>query len=49
VGLKEIAQSAREVAIKLAVEHEDGNLQRAAHLLGVTNRTLQMYRANQRY
>ncbi|MFU2486302.1 sigma-54-dependent transcriptional regulator [Thauera sp. WH-1] len=48
VGLKEIAQTAAETAIRLALEHEGGNLHRAAGLLGVTDRALQMRRANHR-
>lgn len=48
VGLKEIAQTTAETAIRLALEHEGGNLHRAAGLLGVTDRALQMRRANHR-
>lgn len=48
VGLKEIAQMAAETAIRLALEQEDGNLHRAACRLGVTDRALQMRRANHR-
>lgn len=48
VGLKEISQSATEAAIRIAVSEEEGNLQRAARKLGVTDRALQMRRANQR-
>jgi transcriptional regulator with GAF, ATPase, and Fis domain len=48
VGLKEIAGLASETAVKLALERENGNLQRAAGRLRVTDRALQMRRANQR-
>lgn len=48
VGLKEIGHVATETAIGIAVEEEGGNLQRAAHRLGVTDRALQMRRANRR-
>ena len=48
VGLKEIGQTAADTAIQIAVEQEKGNLQRAARRLGVTDRALQMRRANER-
>ena len=44
-GLKEITQTAGETAIQFAFENEEGNLQRAARRLGVTDRALQMRRA----
>jgi len=46
VGLKEIGQVATDTAIRMAVGDEAGNLQRAAQKLGVTDRALQMRRAN---
>lgn len=46
VGLKEISQATVETAIRIAVESEQGNLQRAAKRLGVTDRALQMRRAS---
>jgi len=46
VKLKELGHYATETAIRLALEEEDGNLQRAARRLGVTDRALQMRRAN---
>ena len=46
IGLKEIGRAASSAAIRIALEHEDGNLQRAARRLGVTDRALQMRRAN---
>ena len=44
VALKEISQSTIETAIRIAVQSEHGNLQRAARRLGVTDRALQMRR-----
>lgn len=46
VGLREISQATTDTAIRLAVQSEKGNLQRAAQRLGVTDRTLQMRRAS---
>jgi transcriptional regulator with GAF, ATPase, and Fis domain len=46
-GLKEIRRAIEETAIQIAVEDEGGNLQRAAHKLGVTDRTLQKRRAEE--
>lgn len=43
--LKEISHVAAKAAILLAVEAEQGNLQRAARRLGVTDRALQLRRA----
>jgi transcriptional regulator with GAF, ATPase, and Fis domain len=48
VGLKEISNATAEAAIRLALKSEDGNLQRAARRLGVTDRALQMRRASKR-
>ena len=45
-GLKEITQITTETVIRLAVQAEDGNLQRAATKLGVTDRALQMRKAS---
>ncbi len=45
-GLKEITQITTETAIRIAVQSESGNLQRAAKKLGVTDRALQMRRAS---
>ena len=47
-GLKEISHAATETAIRIALGDEEGNLQRAARKLGVTDRALQMRRANRR-
>jgi transcriptional regulator with GAF, ATPase, and Fis domain len=47
-GLKEITQAAGETAIQVAFENADGNLQRAARKLGVTDRALQMRKATAR-
>ena len=46
VGLKDIGKDATEAAIRVAVHEEKGNLQRAAKRLGVTDRALQIRRAN---
>jgi transcriptional regulator with GAF, ATPase, and Fis domain len=43
--LKEIGRAAESTAVRLAVGQEEGNLQRAARRLGVTDRALQMRRA----
>jgi transcriptional regulator with GAF, ATPase, and Fis domain len=48
VRLKDIGRTAEEVAERLAIEEEDGNLPRAARRLGVTDRALQMRRAARR-
>lgn len=48
VGLKEIGRSAEDAAERIAIEDEQGNLQRAAFRLGVTDRALQMRRAARR-
>ena len=45
VGLREIGRAAADAAIRLAIASEDGNLQRAAKRLGVTDRALQLRRA----
>jgi transcriptional regulator with GAF, ATPase, and Fis domain len=47
-GLKEIGRAAEDVAIRCVTDEEEGNLQRAAHRLGVTDRALQLRRANGR-
>ena len=49
IGLKEIGQSAADVATRVALEQEGGNMQRAAKRLGVTDRALQIRRANRRH
>ncbi|HZQ51499.1 MAG TPA: sigma 54-interacting transcriptional regulator [Bryobacteraceae bacterium] len=48
VSLKEITQTTAETAIRIAVQSEQGNLQRAASRLGITDRALQMRRASGR-
>ncbi len=48
VGLKEIGRIASDTAIRLALAEEQGNLQRAARRLGVTDRALQLRRAQRR-
>jgi transcriptional regulator with GAF, ATPase, and Fis domain len=47
-GLKEIGRTAENLAVRIAVAEEDGNMQRAARRLGVTDRALQMRRAASR-
>jgi transcriptional regulator with GAF, ATPase, and Fis domain len=46
--LKTISKNTEETAIRIAVDEEKGNLQRAAQRLGVTDRALQLRRAAQR-
>jgi transcriptional regulator with GAF, ATPase, and Fis domain len=48
VTLKEISQVTTDTAIRIAIRSENGNLQRAARLLGVTDRALQLRRAAER-
>lgn len=45
IGLKEIGRAAEDVAERIALEEAEGNLQRAAAKLGVTDRALQIRRA----
>jgi DNA-binding NtrC family response regulator len=47
-GLKEISRTVEDLAVRIAVADAEGNLQQAAQALGVTDRALQMRRANQR-
>lgn len=47
VGLKEIGRKVENLAVQMAVEQEDGNLQKAARRLGVTDRALQLRRATE--
>lgn len=48
LGLKEIGRTAEDIAERLAVDEESGNLQRAARRLGVTDRALQIRRASRK-
>ncbi|SFK58947.1 sigma-54-dependent transcriptional regulator [Methylocapsa palsarum] len=48
-ALKEISRAAEDAAIRFVTNEEDGNLQRAARRLGVTDRALQLRRANGRH
>jgi transcriptional regulator with GAF, ATPase, and Fis domain len=48
VGLREIVDVARDIAISQAVRSADGSLRHAASRLGVTDRTLQLHRQRQR-
>lgn len=47
-GLKDIGREAEETAIRIIVDEESGNLQRAARRLGITDRALQLRRASSR-
>jgi DNA-binding NtrC family response regulator len=44
-ALREISHAASDAAIQIALQQEQGNLQRAAKRLGVTDRALQLRRA----
>ncbi|MET4213322.1 sigma 54-interacting transcriptional regulator [Bradyrhizobium sp. LA2.1] len=46
IALKEIGRAVTNVAIRMSLAQENGNLQRAAKRLGVTDRALQMRRAS---
>jgi transcriptional regulator with GAF, ATPase, and Fis domain len=48
VKLRDIGKAANDAAMRIAVTEEDGNLQRAARRLGVTDRAVQMYMAGRR-
>jgi DNA-binding NtrC family response regulator len=48
-GLRAIAQATTDAAIRIAVQSERGNLQKAAKLLGVTDRALQMRKASGKF
>ncbi|MCI5157737.1 MAG: sigma-54-dependent Fis family transcriptional regulator [Candidatus Electrothrix sp. AUS1_2] len=47
-GLKKIGQTAEELAVRIALEDAGGSLQKAAQILGITDRALQMRRAKER-
>ena len=46
VGLKEISKAAADTAVRIALDEVEGNLKQAAQRLGVTDRALQLRRAN---
>lgn len=48
VGLKEIGKMAEDIAVRLAVREENGNLQKAASKLGVSDRTVQKKQADRK-
>ena len=48
LGQRVRGRAAEDTAIRIAFGQEDGNVQRAARLLGITDRALQMRRAEQR-
>ncbi len=47
-GLKEISRTIEDLAVTIAVNDAEGNLQQASQVLGVTDRALQMRRAKNR-
>jgi transcriptional regulator with GAF, ATPase, and Fis domain len=47
LGLREIKKLVEDTTIRVVLEDQDGNLQRAARVLDVTDRTLQKHRADQ--
>ncbi len=47
-GLKEIGQTAEDLAVRIAVEDAGGSLQKAAQMLGVSDRALQLRRAKEK-
>jgi transcriptional regulator with GAF, ATPase, and Fis domain len=47
-SLRDITRTATQMAARIAVEREDGNVRRAAKRLGITERALQMRRASDR-
>lgn len=49
IGLKEISRTVESAVVRIAVNDENGNLQRAAIKLGVTDRALQIRRASGRF
>jgi len=48
LSLKDVERSAGELAERIVIEEEQGNLKRAAARLGLTDRALQMRRAARR-
>ena len=48
-GLKEIGRAAEDITIRVVSEEEGGSVSRAARRLGVTERALQLRRANRRH
>lgn len=48
LNMKEIRRAAEDMAIRIAMSEEKGNLQRAAKRLGITDRALQLRRAAER-
>jgi transcriptional regulator with PAS, ATPase and Fis domain len=48
IRLKEIGRAAEDIAERIALHMEDGNLRRAANRLGITDRALQLRRAARR-
>ena len=48
MGLRKIARRVIETAVDMAMQQESGNIKRAAKMLGITERALQMRRATSR-
>jgi transcriptional regulator with GAF, ATPase, and Fis domain len=48
LGMKDIASAAADTAIRVALDEEGGSLRRASQRLGVTDRALQLRRAQER-
>lgn len=46
--LKDLGRHAQDIAFRIAIDEADGNLQRAAVRLGVSDRTVQLWRAQTR-
>ncbi len=47
-GLKDMSRAVEDLAVRIAEDDAGGNLQRAAQMLGVTDRALQLRRAHRR-
>lgn len=45
INIKDLKELVSNIAIKIAIDKEDGNLQRAASLLGLTDRSLQLWKS----
>jgi DNA-binding NtrC family response regulator len=45
IGIREIKEMVGNIAIQIALEQENGNLQRAAQKLGLTDRSLQLWKS----
>lgn len=45
INIKELKEMVSDIAIRIAIDKEDGNLQRAASILGLTDRSLQLWKS----